>query len=675
MPTPAELAMYQQYAGNDFQNQDWKAILKAIQGFSPDQYDGGMSYGMGTQTGPAIPGSGGWTMDEYQPGGNVLQLIRQATNQAGMGGSNRRFDTIDIDPSTGMPTQQWMQVNDISDNGSLFSNIVPMLGAVLAGGGLTGMFGPGTAGADVAGGGAALNGVGNLDAYVAANAGATGTAGAGTAFTGGLTDLTSALPGTLGSGTAGIIDPTTLQGLLQSYEGIEPSMLGTGLASSGLGADATLGYGLGGSIMAGAPGTLSAASGTGSFLQNLATTMGGTAASTGFLDQLKKLISGNGSRNGTGTGTGSSNGVTINNNSGNGQTNWLNPLAGALALNYAKKNNGFDTSDLSGVLGRAQNLDWSPLTSAITASKGLNTNQLQDVFGRSTNIDTSALQRLQSAGVSTDAIKNVLGNSNVDLSRMKSVYDSLGPNADAFVQSAVDPLQKNIAAGYGDLTQSLSQRGLGGSSFASGALGNYVADTGRTLADASASARQQGLTTMGSLAGNIAGLEQSNIGLKGDLAKSIAGIDLSNLQNQTGIAQLLPQLQLQGLGLQGTLANDIASNARANVGLQGQLGGNLLSLQDQNLSLQGNLAGQLGQLNALKAAQQNSIYGRAFDLIGRGLSGNTGTDLTNSIKNLFGSGTSTIADTDPTMAALAPLLPYANGVLNFADGSGFSKFA
>jgi hypothetical protein len=162
MPTPQELAMAQQYAGNDFQNQDWTSILKAVQGFNPDQYDGGASYGMGSYTGPAIPGSGGWTMDEYQPGGGVTQLTRQASNQGGMDGSNRRFDTVTIG-ADGKPVQQWMPNNDISDNGSLFSNIVPLLGAALAAGGLSSQFGAAgnaasdagwTSGYDLAGGSA-----------------------------------------------------------------------------------------------------------------------------------------------------------------------------------------------------------------------------------------------------------------------------------------------------------------------------------------------------------------------------------------------------------------------------------------------------------------------------------------------------------------------------------------
>jgi hypothetical protein len=160
MPTPEELAMLQQYGGNDFQNQDWSSILKAIQGFNPDQYDGGMSYGMGSYTGPAIPGSNGWTIDEYQPGGGVTQLTRQASNQDGMSGNNRRFDTVTIG-ADGKPVQQWMQTNDISDNGSLFSNAVPIMGAILAAGGLSGAFG---AGAGAAGDAGTVGGIsGGLD--------------------------------------------------------------------------------------------------------------------------------------------------------------------------------------------------------------------------------------------------------------------------------------------------------------------------------------------------------------------------------------------------------------------------------------------------------------------------------------------------------------------------------
>lgn len=355
---------------------------------------------------------------------------------------------------------------------------------------------------------------------------------------------------------------------------------------------------------------------------------------TNKLTNLGKNLTG-GTTGAGGTGAGAGGGITINNGQ---QTNWLNPLAGAMALQYARNNSGFDTSALSGALSRAQGLDFSPLQSAIDRAKGLNTDLMRSVFDQSANIDTSALHGLQGASVDTSALKNILANSGLDLSSLKGILGQIGGNADAFVQSAVDPLQKNIAAGYGDLTQSLSQRGLGGSSFATGALGNYLSDTGRTLADASASARQQGLGLQGQIAGNIASLQNANTNTQADIAKGIAGIDLSNLGNQIDIAKILPQLQLSQLGLQGNLAGNIASQDAANAGLVGNLSSSLLGLQNQNLGLQGNLAGQLGQLNAAQAAQKNSLFGRAFDLIGRGLSGAGG-----SLSNALTSAAPTIA--------------------------------
>jgi len=156
MPTADELAMLQKYGGNDFQNQDWNAILKAIQGFNPDQYDGGIVPG-GVQVpgfGMSAPGAGGWVMDEYQPGNGLTQLTRFASNQSGATDGNGRYDTVTLD-ANGKPTQQWQQMNSTGDHGGIFSNIVPILGAVLAGQGLSTAFsGTGAAGAD-AGAGAA----------------------------------------------------------------------------------------------------------------------------------------------------------------------------------------------------------------------------------------------------------------------------------------------------------------------------------------------------------------------------------------------------------------------------------------------------------------------------------------------------------------------------------------
>jgi hypothetical protein len=231
---------------------------------------------------------------------------------------------------------------------------------------------------------------------------------------------------------------------------------------------------------------------------------------------------------------------------------------------------------------------------------------------------------------------------------MIDVYNQLGPNAEAFVQASIDPAQKNIAAGYGDLQQSLAQRGLGGSSFATGALSNYMSDTSRSLTDAAATAREQALGMAGNLASNIAGTQMQDIGLKGDLAKMIAGVDLSNLQNQTQIAQLLPQLRLSQLGLQGTLANDVVSQNRADVGLQGQFAQNLAGDMLQRQQMQNQLATNIAELQAQQQQQQNDLYGQAFSLIGQGLSGTPQTNpflgmlnnLGGNISGLFSGATS-----------------------------------
>lgn len=105
----------------------------------------------------------------------------------------------------------------------------------------------------------------------------------------------------------------------------------------------------------------------------------------------------------------------------------------------------------------------------------------------------------------------------IDTSRLTGVYDAAGANAPLFVQSAIDPVQKNIAAGYGDLLQSQGLRGIRGSSFGATDIANYMDTTGRTLGDVGATAAQKALGLQGDLAGQIAALQAKSQELKNNL--------------------------------------------------------------------------------------------------------------------------------------------------------------
>jgi hypothetical protein len=104
---------------------------------------------------------------------------------------------------------------------------------------------------------------------------------------------TSVLPGELGSGSYGMVNTTTLEGVAGVGETISPELLGTGYAETLTAVPPIPGmeYTLGGSIMAGAEGTLSTATGVGSAVTNFANTgIGLTPIAENWWDKLVKPI-------------------------------------------------------------------------------------------------------------------------------------------------------------------------------------------------------------------------------------------------------------------------------------------------------------------------------------------------------------------------------------------------
>jgi hypothetical protein len=248
MPTLAELNMAAQYGGTDFQNQDWAAILKAIQGYNPDAYDQNYSGTVG------LTGNNGWTMDGFQPNG-LVQLTKLASNQTGdIPGGFARYDTVDIDPNTGLPTQQWQQYTPQSNPNSIGNWLGDngwMVPLALTGAAGMGWLGGGEAASTS---GAALNGVGNLDAYVAAQTGGAslpagadaavaGTAGTGAVSSGAGTAGTTAA-GT-GAATAASSGGGVLSSIGSTLSNMSPGTLGTlgSLVSGALGAGTALNAG------------------------------------------------------------------------------------------------------------------------------------------------------------------------------------------------------------------------------------------------------------------------------------------------------------------------------------------------------------------------------------------------------------------------------------------------
>jgi hypothetical protein len=105
----------------------------------------------------------------------------------------------------------------------------------------------------------------------------------------------------------------------------------------------------------------------------------------------------------------------------------------------------------------------------------------------------------------------------IDTSGLENTMSMADANAPLFVQGAINPVQQNIAAGYGDLLQSQAARGIRGSSFGDASAGNYLATTGRALGDVGATAAQKAIGLRGDLAGQIAMLKAKAQEMKNNL--------------------------------------------------------------------------------------------------------------------------------------------------------------
>ena len=105
----------------------------------------------------------------------------------------------------------------------------------------------------------------------------------------------------------------------------------------------------------------------------------------------------------------------------------------------------------------------------------------------------------------------------LDLGQLNNIGGELAGNQNAVIQAATDPIQRNIAAGYGDLLQSQALRGIRGSSFGDTDIANYIGDTSRALGNAGANAAQGSLGLQSDLATNIAQLQNQRQQLKNNL--------------------------------------------------------------------------------------------------------------------------------------------------------------
>ena len=162
----------------------------------------------------------------------------------------------------------------------------------------------------------------------------------------------------------------------------------------------------------------------------------------------------------------------------------------------------------------------------------------------------------------------------LDLGQLNNISGELAGNQNAVIQAATDPLQRNIAAGYGDLLQSQALRGIRGSSFGDTDIANYIGDTGRALANAGANAAQGSLGLQSDLATNIAQLQNQRQQLKNSLYGTAFDV-LGRGLNPQGYAANFGLVNPTGMPTVGAQPNRLQSLMGAGNSLLGDFGTSL----------------------------------------------------------------------------------------------------
>lgn len=178
--------------------------------------------------------------------------------------------------------------------------------------------------------------------------------------------------------------------------------------------------------------------------------------------------------------------------SGFGSGTGMVDLGGTGALPGVDIGGEFSSSILNNLPSNVKSLVQSLLQSGNTAGAG---SLLKSLGIDPTSILGSGLSLAarEAPGLMALSYANSQGND------LQSIIDQLKGNQGAVVKAATDPLQANIAAGYGDLVQSLGNRGVRGSSFGNTDIANYIARTGTALSNAGANAAEGSLALQGQL--------------------------------------------------------------------------------------------------------------------------------------------------------------------------------
>ena len=178
------------------------------------------------------------------------------------------------------------------------------------------------------------------------------------------------------------------------------------------------------------------------------------------------------------------------------------------------------------------------------------------------------------------------------------ITDQLGQvtgNQNAFMQARVNPLLQQAALTRGNIVNSLTQRGLGGSSFYTQGLGNFEREIAGAAGDQRALATQESLGMQNQLLGQQFGAAQQGVANQRSLDQSYAEIANMNLNQELAALGLTP--------------SDIgAISGAANNAAQMRLGG-----QMNSMDLLGRGLGSLGSINWGSLGGKTASFGQGQD--------------------------------------------------------------
>lgn len=399
----------------------------------------------------------------------------------------------------------------------------------------------------------------------------TGAIGGGIAGAGGLGSALGKTSSALGGSTGGIMNTITsglssiansnwnpfnyLSGGLQGLFGVNNFTSGLGSALSLGGPGALLGGALGGKqgALLGGLGGAGLGLGLDGYLGNL---FGG--------NQFGGLFGGGGTTGGGGYGSsgygGGSGGLLGSMFGGSGG---LGGLGGLLA-------GGVPLALLTREADRATNTPTDTRTPFSSVTNGMAT---LDPMIRQNILNSIA----QSQALMGPAQKAHAENRTYFLEGRQGLQDVLGRvsgNENAFIQARVNPLMAQAAQRRGELSQSLGQRGVMGSSFGDQALSRFDLDSQNAIGDARASATQEAL---GMQSGLNQALQQG--------ATERSNLDLANFQFQNQLAQMAQQ------GGANLLQSELSALGLGNLDIQ-----NLLQRAKLRTDLFGRASDQFGRL-------------------------------------------------------------------------------